>query len=395
MNPPSLRSGEALKEIAILGSTGSIGAQAIEVVSGLEQVSITALSAHSNGELLAGQALATGACRVALSDTRAARRFAGLFDEMGVELLAGPGGVLELIEAGQYDMVLNSIVGFAGLAPTLATLQRGMPLALANKESLVAGGNLVMRAARQNGVRIIPVDSEHSAVFQCLEGEDGAGLRRIILTASGGPFREAPADLSGVAVADALAHPTWSMGRKVTIDSATLMNKGLEVLEAHHLFSVGLGEVDVMVHPQSIVHSMVEMVDGSVLAHLGVPDMRIPIQYSLTYPERADCPAGRLSLAQVASLSFAEVDTGRFPCLRLAYEAGRGARTYPAAMNAANEEAVAAFLAGRLKFTGIAAVVEKVMDGHEPLPGVSLEEIVEAEGAARAAAREMIDETED
>jgi 1-deoxy-D-xylulose-5-phosphate reductoisomerase len=384
-----------LKEIAILGSTGSIGAQAIEVAFGLEPVSITALSAHSNGELLAGQARATGARRVALSDTRAAQRFAGIFDEMGVELLAGPGGVLELIGAGQYDLVLNSIVGSAGLAPTLAALQRGMPLALANKESLVAGGNLVMRAARQNGVQIIPVDSEHSAIFQCLKGEDAAGLRRIILTASGGPFREAPADLSGVTVADALAHPTWSMGRKITIDSATLMNKGLEVLEAHHLFSVGLGEVDVMVHPQSIVHSMVEMVDGSVLAHLGVPDMRIPIQYSLTYPERAEGPASPLSLAEVGSLSFAEVDTGRFPCLRLAYEAGRGGRTYPAAMNAANEEAVAAFLAGRLKFPGIAAVVEKVMDGHEPLSGESLEEIVEAEGAARAAAREVIDETED
>lgn len=384
-----------MKAIAILGSTGSIGTQAIEVVSGLASVSVVALTARSNGELLAAQARITGAKKAALSDPDAAARFAETFERLGVKLYAGQEGLLELAGSGEYDLVLNSIVGSAGLAPTLAVLEKGTPLALANKESLVAGGNLVMDAARRNGVEIIPVDSEHSAIFQCLAGEDPAGLGRIILTASGGPFREAPADLSDVTAADALAHPTWSMGPKVTIDSATLMNKGLEVLEAHHLFSVRLDAVDVIVHPQSVVHSMVEMVDGSMLAHLGVPDMRIPIQYALTYPERAACPARYLSLAECGSLTFAEVDRKRFPCLDIAYEAGRKGGTYPAAMSAANEEAVAAFLSGRIGFTGIAPVVEKVVEGHEPLPASGLEEIVEAEDRARAAAREMIDTLED
>jgi 1-deoxy-D-xylulose-5-phosphate reductoisomerase len=381
-----------LKEIAILGSTGSIGTQAVEVAAKLDSVAVAALSAHSNGVLLAEQARATGARRAALSDPEASRRFAGDFKDIGVELLSGPEGVLELIDTGAYDLVLNAIVGSAGLAPTLEVLGRAIPLALANKESLVAGGKLVMGSARQNGVEIIPVDSEHSAVFQCLKGEDAAGMRRIILTASGGPFRTAPADLSTVTVEDALAHPTWSMGPKVTVDSATLMNKGLEVLEAHHLFSIGLDSVDVIVHPQSIIHSMVEMVDGSVLAHLGVPDMRIPIQYALTFPERAECPAKFLSLVESGELTFAEVDTGRFPCLRIAYEAGRSGGTYPAAMNAANEEAVAAFLDGRIKFNAIGAVVEGVIEKHRPLSGEDLEEIVEAESSARTDARKTISE---
>ena len=379
-----------MKSIAILGSTGSIGTQAIDVVSRLDSVSVAALTAHSNGELLARQVRATGARRAALSDGEAASRFAPAFKDMGVELLAGPQGVLEVIRGGDFDQVLNSIVGFAGLAPTLEILERGIGLALANKESLVAGGKLVMEAARQSGVEMIPVDSEHSAIFQCLTGEERAGLGRIILTASGGPFREAPRDLSSVTAQEALAHPTWSMGPKVTIDSATLMNKGLEVLEAHHLFSVELDEVDVIIHPQSIIHSMVEMVDGSVLAHLGVPDMRIPIQYALTYPARAQCPARFLSLAGVGTLTFDEVDAKRFPCLGLAYEAGRMGKTYAAAMNAANEEAVAAFLAGRIRFTGIAVVVEEVLETHKPLPASGLEEITEAESRARSSARELI-----
>ncbi len=380
-----------MKKVAILGSTGSIGTQALQVSGRLGSVSVAAICAHSNGALLAEQARAVGARRAALSDPDAAHRFAADFNEIGVELYAGPQGILELINAEDYDLVLNAIVGSAGLAPTLEVLGRGIALALANKESLVAGGKLVMDAARRNGVEIIPVDSEHSAVFQCLQGEDAEGLRRVILTASGGPFRKEPADLSTVTVEQALAHPTWSMGPKVTIDSATLMNKGLEVLEAHHLFAVGLDSIDVIVHPQSIIHSMVEMVDGSVLAHLGVPDMRIPIQYSLTYPERAQCPAKFLSLAECRELTFAEVDTVRFTCLRIAYEAGRSGGTYPAAMNAANEEAVAAFLDGRVKFSAIGAVVEGVVETHRPLAGEDLEQIVEAENSARGAAREMIE----
>lgn len=381
-----------MKEIAILGSTGSIGTQAVEVAEGMSgEVSIQAICARSNGELLLEQARRLGPRVACISDTGAASRFKDEFARIGTELLAGPEGLEELIGAYSYDLVLNSLVGSAGLVPTLRVLERGIDLALANKESLVAGGRLVMAAARESGARVIPVDSEHSAIFQCLAGEDRSGLRRIILTASGGPFRDTPAgELEKVTVADTLAHPTWSMGRKVTVDSATLMNKGLEVLEAHHLFGIGLDGIAVVVHPQSVVHSMVEMVDGSVLAHLGVPDMRIPIQYAITYPERRESPALFLSLEEYGNLSFERVDTDRFACLALAYRAGSSGETYPAAMNAANEEAVAAFLDGRIPFTGIAAVVEKALDGHRPLPGDSLGEIMEAELEARALAGEAI-----
>jgi 1-deoxy-D-xylulose-5-phosphate reductoisomerase len=313
---------------------------------------------------------------------------------MGVRLLSGPEGVLELVRSSDFDLVLNSIVGSAGLRPTVEVLERGTALALANKESLVAGGRLVMEAARKSGAPLIPVDSEHSAIFQCLAGENPSGVRRLILTASGGPFRRKPEYLDGVTVEDALAHPTWSMGPKVTIDSATLMNKGLEVLEAHHLFGVAIEDVDVVIHPQSIVHSLVEMIDGAMLAHLGVPDMRIPVQYSLTYPDRAACPAEHLILTECGDLTFEAVDQKRFPCLRLAREAGLEGATYPAAMNAANEEAVAAFLARRIKFTGIPAVVEGVLECHEPLAGDDLEELAEAESAARKLASVIIDDME-
>ena len=382
-----------MKNIAVLGSTGSIGTQAAQVAQRISgSIRVTALSAHRSGEALAEQARALGAGRACLTDPQAAARYAGLFSEMGIDLHAGPDGLLEMIGAEPYDLVLNSVVGSGGLAPTCAVLEKGITLALANKESLVAGGRLVMSTAESAGARIIPVDSEHSAIFQCLAGQDPAGLRRIILTASGGPFKDTPADeLEAVTVEETLAHPTWSMGRKVTVDSATLMNKGLEVLEAHHLFSVDLDSVDVVVHPQSIVHSMIEMVDGSVLAQLGVPDMRIPIQYALTYPDRTPSPAPFLSLARRGDLTFQEADFERFPCLRLAYQAGRKGATYPAAMNAANEEAVSAFLEGRIRLTDIPVVVERVLEGHRPLHGDTLEEIVTAEGEARGLARGVID----
>jgi len=380
-----------VRSIALLGSTGSIGRQAVEVAGALPDIRITALAANSNGELLAEQARALGAKRAALSDREAAARFAPAFKEIGVKLLAGPEGVVELVEEGEHDLVLNSIVGSAGLEPTLAALKKGTTLALANKESLVAGGTLVMETARASGAQVIPVDSEHSAIFQCMLGEEPSGVNRIILTASGGPFRERPlASLDAVTVQEALAHPTWNMGPKVTIDSATLMNKGLEVLEAHHLFSMPLERIDVVIHPQSVIHSMVEMVDGSVLAHLGVPDMRIPVQYSLTYPERAPSPAGSLSLVEYGKLTFEDVDPVRFPALRLAYDAGARGGTCPAAMNAANEEAVRAFLSGRIGYAGIATVVGEVVEHHEPLAGVTLDEIRDAEAIARRYAEEVM-----
>lgn len=380
-----------MRSIALLGSTGSIGRQAVEVAGALPDIRITALAANSNGELLAEQARALGAKRAALSDREAAARFAPAFKEIGVKLLAGPEGVVELVEEGEHDLVLNSIVGSAGLEPTLAALKKGTTLALANKESLVAGGTLVMETARASGAQVIPVDSEHSAIFQCMLGEEPSGVNRIILTASGGPFRERPlASLDAVTVQEALAHPTWNMGPKVTIDSATLMNKGFEVLEAHHLFSMPLERIDVVIHPQSVIHSMVEMVDGSVLAHLGVPDMRIPVQYSLTYPERAPSPAGSLSLVEYGKLTFEDVDPVRFPALRLAYDAGARGGTCPAAMNAANEEAVRAFLSGRIGYAGIATVVGEVVEHHEPLAGVTLDEIRDAEAIARRYAEEVM-----
>jgi 1-deoxy-D-xylulose-5-phosphate reductoisomerase len=385
------RQGTGMKKVAILGSTGSIGRQAVEVVQRLDDIVVTGLAARSNGELMAEQARLLGVKKAALSDEAAALRFADLFAEHGVELLAGSEGVIGLATGEKPDIVLNSIVGSAGLEPTLAVLEQGVTLALANKESLVAGGSLVTSTAERTGARIIPVDSEHSAIFQCLLGEDPARIRRLILTASGGPFRDmALVDMERVTVRQALAHPTWNMGPKVTIDSATLMNKGLEVLEAQHLFGVGTDRIDVLVHPQSIVHSMVEMADGSVLAHLGVPDMRIPIQYSLTWPDRKASPARSLSLGEVGSLVFEDVDTERFPALGIAYEAAARGGTCPAAMNAANEEAVAAFLDERLRFIDIATVVARVVEGHEALPGASVDEIREAEGQARLCASREI-----
>ena len=381
-----------MKSVAILGSTGSIGVQAIEVCELLSDfIQIEALAAGSNGRLLLEQADGLGPKRVALSDPEAAKDFAAAFKEMGVDFYGGQEGLLRLLEEGAYDLVLNSIVGFAGLAPTLKVLELGIPLALANKESLVAGGRLVMESSQKNEAPIIPVDSEHSAIFQCLKGEDLSDVRRIILTASGGPFRDMPYDeLEKVTIESTLEHPTWSMGPKVTVDSATLMNKGLEVLEAHHLFGVGLDDVEVIVHPESIIHSMVEMVDGSVLAQLGVPDMRTPIQYALTHPGRVPNPTCHLSLTEGRKLSFEDVDDERFPCIALAYHAGRLGGTYATALNAANEEAVGAFLSGKIGFMDIPIVVERVIERHAALDGDTFDEIVEADGEARSLASEII-----
>lgn len=385
-----------MKRIAILGSTGSIGTQAVEVAAELgESVRVVALSANRKGEALAAQARALGVRSAYLDDDDAYGEYKAVFDEMGVELLTGPEGLRELIGNGRCDLVLNAVVGAAGLPATMAALRSRVPLALSNKESLVIAGTLVMEESKSGGVPIIPVDSEHSAVFQCLQGEDYDALRKIILTASGGPFRDTPAgELEEVTVPDALSHPTWEMGPKITVDSATLMNKGLEVLEAHHLFDVALDRIEVMIHHQSVVHSMVEMIDGSVLAHMGVPDMRVPIQYAMTFPERVRSPASFLSLVSTGELTFTDVDDRRFPCLGLAYRAGEAGGTYPAAMNAANEEAVAAFLEGRIRFTHIPVVVERVLDGHAALPGGNLDEVMSAESEARRYARRTVERLE-
>ena len=378
------------RSVSIIGSTGSIGTQAMEVCSRIGS-RVDALSAHSNGELLLRQSKDFNVMCACLTDPVAASRFSGDFKAADIPLYSGAEGLREMISGLESELVLNALVGSAGLVPTLDILGRGMDLALANKESLVAGGRLVMEAAEDSGAMLLPVDSEHSAIFQCLQGEPAGRLKRIILTASGGPFRRLNrGELRRVTVEKALAHPTWNMGPKVTIDSATLMNKGLEVLEAHHLFGIGLDFIDVVVHPQSVIHSMIEMVDSSVLAQMGVPDMRVPIQYALTFPDRMPSLADDLSLEAVRELTFEPVDEEKFPCLALAYEAGATGGTAPAAMNAANEEAVKAFMSRRIGFTDIPEVIERTLSAVDVRAVSGVDDVLAAESEARVFADRAI-----
>jgi 1-deoxy-D-xylulose-5-phosphate reductoisomerase len=344
-----------VRRILIVGSTGSIGTQALDVVERSDELEVVGLAAASSWQLLLDQARRFGVSRLALSDPDAAAR-AGEHESV----LAGPEGLVELITESDCDLVLNALVGSAGLGPTVAALGEGIDLALANKESLVVGGELVTALAEATGAQLLPVDSEHSALFQLIEGQRPGTVDRLVLTASGGPFR-GRADLTGVTPAEALAHPTWEMGGKITIDSATLMNKGLELIEAHHLFGKPYEQIDVVVHPQSIVHALVQLNDGASLAHLGYPDMRVPISYALHYPDRADVPVRALDLVELGALTFEAPDIDTFACLRLAREAAEAGGTAPCVLNAANEVAVHAFLRGELSFTGIARVIESTL----------------------------------
>jgi 1-deoxy-D-xylulose-5-phosphate reductoisomerase len=378
------------KRIVILGSTGSIGVQALDVVSrSPEELQVVGLSAGSDHETLIAQARELGVDRIALADPDAAARAGEVWTDG--ELLSGPEGLVQLVTDTGCDLVLNGIVGSAGLLPTVAALGEGIDLALANKESLVVGGELVTELAQATGASIIPVDSEHSAIHQLRAGERPGTVERLIVTASGGPFRGwRPEQLRDVTVEQALAHPTWAMGGKITIDSATLMNKGLEVIEAHHLFGMPYERIDVIVHPQSIVHSLVALCDGATLAHLGYPDMRVPISYGLHYPERVDVPVRPLDLAELGSITFEPVDEETFSCLRLAREAGAAGGTAPCILNAANEVAVHAFLEGRLGFAGIAEVIERTLDA---LPGGSVhsfDSLAAADGQARRHAGALV-----
>jgi 1-deoxy-D-xylulose-5-phosphate reductoisomerase len=378
------------RRVAILGSTGSIGWQALDVIerSGGE-LSVVALTAASSWESLIEQAQRHGVRRVALADPDAAARASEAWTSG--EVLAGPDGVVRLITECECDMVLNAIVGSAGLLPTVATLAEGIDLALANKESLVVGGELVTALAQATGAAIVPVDSEHSALYQLLAAERPGTVDRLILTASGGPFRGMRReDLEQVTTEQALAHPTWAMGGKITIDSATLMNKGLELIEAHHLFGTPYEQIDIVVHPQSIVHSLVALCDGATLAHLGYPDMRVPISYALHHPERVDVPVRPLDLVSVGSLTFEPVDEETFTCVRLAREAAKAGGTAPCIMNAANEVAVHAFLAGRLRFLDIAAVIEETLVALPPDPVHSFDSLTGADGQARRVAGELV-----
>jgi len=372
-----------MKRVIIAGSTGSIGTQALEVVERSNGLHVVGLAAHSSVEPLLEQARRFRVERIALADEAAAARAAEQWTDGAV--LAGAEGLIELIADTDCDVVLNALVGSAGLGPTIAALGEGIDLALANKESLVVGGELVTALAEATNTKIIPVDSEHSALFQLVSSEARPGtVDRLVLTASGGPFRGWSADrLAEVTVEQALAHPTWDMGGKITIDSATLMNKGLELIEAHHLFGTPYEQIDVVVHPQSIVHSLIQLNDGASLAHLGYPDMRVPISYALHYPERADVPVRPLDLAELGELTFERPDEDAFPCLRLARDAAAAGGTAPCVLNAANEVAVAAFLGGELPFTGIADVIERALAAVPWRPLGHFSDLYEADAEAR------------
>jgi 1-deoxy-D-xylulose-5-phosphate reductoisomerase len=377
------------RRVLILGSTGSIGTQALEIVERSADLELVGLSAERSWEALVDQALAHRVSRIALADADAGARAAEAWT--GGDVLTGAEGLVRLVIESGADLVLNALVGSAGLGPTVATLGEGIDLALANKESLVVGGDLVTALAEATGAQIIPVDSEHSALHQLLAGERPGTVEKLVLTASGGPFRgRSRSELAEVTVQQALRHPTWSMGGKITIDSATLMNKGLELIEAHHLFGVPYDRIDVVVHPQSIVHSLVTLCDGAALAHLGHPDMRVPISYALHYPERVDVPVRPLDLAEVGALTFEPVDTDVFACLRLARDAAMAGGTAPCVLNAANEVAVHAFLEGALRFLDIAAVIEETLTSLPPSPVRAFESLYDADHEARAVASELV-----
>ncbi len=374
------------RRLVILGSTGSIGTQALDVVVRSQgELELVGLSAGTDWQALIEQAKRFGVRRIALADRDAAARAEEAWTDG--EVLAGPDGLVAMVTETNCDMVLNAIVGSAGLLATVATLGEGTDLALANKESLVVGGELVTQLAEATGAAILPVDSEHSALFQLLAGERAGTVDRLVLTASGGPFRgRSREELAEVTIEQALAHPTWSMGGKITIDSATLMNKGLEVIEAHHLFGTPYDQIEVVVHPQSIIHSLIQLCDGATLAHLGYPDMRVPIAFALHHPDRSEVPLPALDLAAVGALTFEPPDSDTFTCLRLAREAGIAGGTAPCTLNAANEVAVHAFLLGRIAFVEISQVIEETLATMPTEPVHSFDSLMDADLRARALA---------
>lgn len=382
-----------MKQLSVLGSTGSIGVTTLQVVSRFpERFRVVALAAGTRIEHLVSQARQFTPRLVAVASRAAAEEFRQHYPEYEGEVLYGAEGLEQCATVPEANLVVSALVGALGLVPTLRALELGKAVALANKEVLVAAGSLVTATAKRSGAKLWPLDSEHNAIFQALQGHRKQDVRRLILTASGGPFLRTPREeLSKVSPQQALQHPTWKMGAKITVDSATLMNKGLEVIEAHWLFGLDPTRIEVVIHPQSIVHSLVEYIDGSLLAQLGIPDMSIPIAYVLGYPERLDLNfMPRLDLSRAAPLEFEQPDLERFPCLTLAYEALSRGGTAPAVLNAANETAVAAFLAGCLRFVDIPKVVRCVLDAHQPQDVDSLETVLSADRWAREAAQQAI-----
>lgn len=373
-----------MKNIAILGSTGSIGRNAIEVIRNFpDRFKVTYLAVNKNTELLFEQVKLLRPRGVVIFDKEKAREFSN-FVNGEIEVLSGEEGLLEVVSRDDVDVVLNSLVGFSGLKPTIKAIESGKRIALANKETLVVAGEIITKLLKENNVELIPVDSEHNAIFQCLVGENVSDINRIILTASGGPFLyRDKVELENVTVEEALKHPNWKMGNKITIDSATLMNKGLEVIEAHWLFGLSVDKIKVVIHPQSVIHSMVEFVDGSIKAQLGVPDMKIPIQYALTYPERTYADYGRVDFVKLGQMTFLEPDLDKFECLRIAYEVASIGGTYPTVLNAANEVAVEAFLNKKIKFTKIPEIIKRAIDAHKPKFNPELEDILRVDSETR------------
>lgn len=374
-----------MKSIALLGSTGSIGVSTLDLVRQFpERFKVHGMVAGRNLKLLSAQVKEFRPACVAIQNEEDIGTLRELIGSQPVEILFGQSGAVQVATASEADVVLAAIVGGAGLVPTLAAVKAGKEIALANKEALVMAGAIIVNAARENGTRLLPVDSEHSAIFQCLQGNPREDVDKIILTASGGPFLRAPLEsLEGVTVEQALKHPNWKMGKKITIDSATMMNKGLEVVEAHWEFDIAPERIEVLIHPQSVVHSMVRYQDGSVIAQLGIPDMRIPIAYALAYPHRLKGDWKPLELARQGELNFLPVEPKRFPALALAYEALKQGGTMPAVLNAANEIAVGAFLERKIGFREIHRIIDKTMRGHSPRHATAVEEVLEVDGWAR------------
>ncbi|MBD2664947.1 1-deoxy-D-xylulose 5-phosphate reductoisomerase [Richelia sinica FACHB-800] len=378
-----------MKAITLVGSTGSIGTQTLDIVSQYpDQFRVVGLAAGRNVELFAAQIRQFRPEIVAISAAEKLAELKAAIQDLNPQpiILAGEAGVIEVARYGDAETVVTGIVGCAGLLPTIAAIEAGKDIALANKETLIAGGPVVLPLVEKHGVKLLPADSEHSAIFQCLQGVPQGGLRKILLTASGGAFRDWPVEkLPEVTVADALKHPNWSMGRKITVDSATLMNKGLEVIEAHFLFGLDYDDIEIVIHPQSIIHSLIELQDTSVLAQLGWPDMRLPLLYALSWPERIYTDWERLDLVKAGSLTFREPDHQKYPCMRLAYAAGRAGGSMPAVLNAANEQAVALFLEEKIGYLDIARCIEWVCDRHQHdnRQNPSLDDILNADQWAR------------
>ncbi len=391
-----------MKTLSILGSTGSIGTQTLEIVkNNPREFKIAGLTGNNNIELLKKQIIEFKPEAIAVIDKEKAdllKYFLKKDSEIknkgiSINIYSGVEGIIKIATLNAADTVVNSLVGSIGIKPTIEAIKNKKNIALANKETLVAAGSIVMEEARKNNVNLMPIDSEHSAIFQCINGEIEKinSIKKIILTASGGPFRDyTKAKLEKVTVKDALSHPTWSMGNKITIDSATLMNKGFEVIEAHWLYDIPYEDIEVIIHPQSIIHSMVEFKDSSTLAQLSFPDMKIPIQYALSYPKRLHLNAKKLDLAEIKNLAFEKPDLGNFPCLRYAFEAGKAGGTMPAALNAANEAAVNAFLENKIKFREISKIINKMLNGHKTIKTPNLNQILELDKKIKGETEKII-----